>query len=91
VSEKITRFPSSGWSRAANRRGKWSVSCTTTDRFLVFGKEVGPAPEGHVVKVDVMTDGNGEARRLCTLTLTLEQLAKVIGQYGEIDGSHSDR
>jgi hypothetical protein len=38
-------------------------------------------PEGHVVLVDVMTDGSGEERKLCTLTITLEQLVKVIQQF----------
>jgi hypothetical protein len=77
----ITKFPSSGWLRTANRRGKWTVSCITTDRFLQFENDAHKLSEGHVIQVDVMTAGNGEKRKLCTLMLTLEQLVKVIGQY----------
>jgi hypothetical protein len=77
----ITKFPASGWLRAANRRGKWSASCVTTDRFLLFDKKVHKISEGHVVQVDVLTDGSGDERKLCTLMLTLEQLVKVIEQY----------
>jgi hypothetical protein len=77
----VTRFPTKGWQRAANRRGKRSVSCIVTDRFLRFEEKLQPAEEGTAVVVHVMTDGGGEERKLTTLILTLEQLHRVLKQY----------
>jgi hypothetical protein len=78
---KIVRFPTGGWQRAANRRGKRSVSCVVSDRFLRFEEDTGTTDEGTVVLVNVMTDVNGTERKLSTLVVTLEQLRSVLKQY----------
>ncbi len=78
---KVVRFPTKGWQRAANRRGKRSVSCIVTDRFLRFEQKVLPTEEGSAVIVNVITDGSGEERKLTTLIITLEQLRQVLKQY----------
>jgi hypothetical protein len=77
----VTRFPTKGWQRASNRRGKRSVSCIVTDRFLRFEEKTQPMEEGTAVVVHVMTDGSGEERKLTTLIITLEQLHRVLKQY----------
>lgn len=78
---KITRFPIKGWKRAANRRGKRSVSCVVSDRFLRFEEEKKPIDEGTAVVMHVMTDASGEERKLTTLIVTLEQLREAINSY----------
>ena len=77
----VTRFPTKGWQRAANRRGKWSVSCIVTDRFLRCEEKVQPTQEGNAIIIHVMTDGSGKERKLTTLIVTLEQLREVLKQY----------
>ncbi len=77
----VVRFPTRAWKRAANRRGKRSVSCIVTDRFLRFEEKVQPTEEGTAVIMHVMTDGNGAERKLTTLIITLEQLHGVLQQY----------
>jgi hypothetical protein len=77
----VVRFPTNGWQRAANRRGKQSVSCIVSDRFLRFEDKKHSGPEGTSVIMHVMTDGNGPERKLTTLVITLEQLHGVLKQY----------
>jgi hypothetical protein len=78
----VTRFPSNGWRRASNRRGKRSVSCIVSDRFLRFEEKMQMTEEGTAVIMHVMTDGSGEERKLTTLIITLEQLRGVLRHYG---------
>jgi hypothetical protein len=78
---KVIWFPTRGWQRAANRRGKRSVSCIVTDRFLRFEEKMQPTDEGTAVVVHVMTDTSGEQLKLTTLIITLEQLHRVLKQY----------
>lgn len=78
---KVVKFPTRGWQRASNRRGKRSVSCIESDRFLRFEEKMQPTEDGTAVIVHVMTDGSGEERKLTTLIITLEQLRGVLKQY----------
>jgi hypothetical protein len=78
---KVVRFPTKAWQREANRRGKQSVSCIVTDRFLRFEEKVYPAEEGTAIMVHVMTDIHEKERKITTLIITLEQLHKVLKQY----------
>jgi hypothetical protein len=77
----VTRFPTKGWQRAANRRGKQSVSCVVTDRFLRFEERVHPSDEGSAITVHVRTDIHDKEHKITTLIIPLEQLHKVLKQY----------
>ena len=36
MTDEVTRFPVMSWKRTKNKRGKLSVSCIVTDRWLRF-------------------------------------------------------
>ena len=74
----VVLFPIKGWARAKNRRGKRSVSCIVTDRWLRFREEATTLAEGPVVFMDVMTDVSGDERKLCELCIPLDDLAKAV-------------
>ena len=85
----VRKFPITSWRRIQNRHGKRSVSCIVSDRWLRFGE---PAQQslnmGTPICLDVMTeteDENGklESKKLCTLTVTVEQLKKLIDEIGD--------
>jgi hypothetical protein len=78
MSKNVTRFPITGWRRAANRRGRHSVSCIVSDRWLRFAPKAKVVGEGTAVIVDVLTDASGNDRKICQLILTLEQLRRVM-------------
>ena len=84
MDKNIQRFPISGWKRTLNRRGKGSVSCIVSDRWLRFGKPDQQALKlGTPILLDVMTetlDENDEYRskKLCSLIVTVEQLKKLV-------------
>lgn len=77
----VTRFPVTGWQRAANRRGRRSASRIVSGRWLRFAPKAEPVGEGTAIIVDVMTSTSGEDRKLCTLILTLEELQRAIKTY----------
>ena len=72
--ENVTRFPVKSWERTRNKRGKGSVSCYVTDRYLKFSKQEKPEPFGTPVWIDVFSDANGNDRKMARLCVTLEQL-----------------
>ena len=74
----VIRFPADGFQRAKNRRGKRTVSCMVTDRFLRFTNEWRTFDDGTYIFVNVMTDKSEEERQLASLCITLEELKKVI-------------
>ncbi len=85
----IRKFPIDSWTREQNRRGKRSVLCIVSNRWLRFGE---PAQQslklGTPMWLDVMTeteDENGElkSRKLCTLCVTVEQLQKLMDEIGD--------
>jgi hypothetical protein len=75
---EIVPFPMKSWQRMANRRGKMSVSCVVTDRYLRFAEKTGKIEMGTAVWVDVFTDSSGEERKLCSLAITVEELRRVL-------------
>jgi hypothetical protein len=83
--ETIVRFPVKTWQRIKNRRGKHSVSCMVTDRWLRFDKKATKVDfgiqTGTAVFVDVMTDTSGEPRKVCQVCITLEDLREVLKRY----------
>lgn len=70
----ISKFPISSWKRVRNRRGKLSVSCIVSDRWLSFQPPHHTKLDvGTPVTVDVMTDGDdGKSKKLCQLIVTIE-------------------
>ena len=78
MTDKITRFPIKAWQRTANRRGRLSVSCVVSDRWLRFAPTSAHMDLGSVVWVDVMTDVSGKEQKLCTLGITIEELGGVL-------------
>ncbi len=86
MDKNIQRFPISGWKRTLNRRGKRSVSCIVSDRWLRFGEPDQQALDiGTPILLDVMTetpDENDEfkSKKLCGLIVTVEQLKKLVGE-----------
>ena len=76
----IKPIPIKEWERSCNRRGRYSVSCVLSDRWLRFAARSDRLEFGPVVRVDVLTDaGDGRrTRRLCSLTITKEGLRQVL-------------
>jgi hypothetical protein len=81
MTDNIYRFPVNGWRRVANRRGKHSVSCIVSDRWLQFETKAHKTEYGSAVFVDVMTDISGETRKTSRLCITLEELHKALKNY----------
>jgi hypothetical protein len=85
MDNSIVRFPIKTWRRIRNRRGKRSVSCHVTDRWLTFDEtakknDLGNGEVGTVFFVHVMTDASGDSsRKICELCITLEDLQKAVG------------
>lgn len=78
MDEKITKFPVKAWERVQNRRGKRSVSCAVSDRWLRFSEKGDPMDWGTPVWLDVMSDVSGDERKLCTLCVTVEELERAL-------------
>lgn len=77
------RFPVKSIQRIQNRRGKRSVSCMVSDRWLRFPETAttvsfGDGKPSSTVIVDVMTDVSGEPKKLCELCIRLEDLQSAI-------------
>ena len=67
--------------RIKNRRGKKSVNCIVSDRYLKFMDLADSnTAEGAVVTIQVMVDkyGDGSDRRLCELVLPVEELRAAL-------------
>ena len=84
MDKNIERFPISGWEKTLNRRGKRSVSCIVSDRWLRFGEPDRQALNvGTPIELDVMTNiphenDEFESKKLCSLIVTVEQLKKLM-------------
>lgn len=78
MARDVTRFPVKAWERIKNRRGKRSVSCITSGRWLRFAEQANPTAAGTLVFVDVMTAGENGDRKLCELCIPLEELAQAV-------------
>ena len=85
MNDDLIRFPIKSFERTKNRRGKRSLSCIVSDRYLVFEKPDKKKPKSDTqftpIFLDVMTETGGPdepARKLCQLIITYENLIKVI-------------
>lgn len=74
----IKKFPVTTSTRIKNRRGKNSVSCVVTDRWLVFDEESILMQEGETFFISVMTDISGKPRQLCHLAITKEDVLRAL-------------
>ena len=76
------RFPISTLQRIKNRRGKRSVSCHVSERWLRFQDEARVIDLGEGKKtyvfVNVMTGSEGEGRKLCDLCIVVEDLQAAL-------------
>ncbi|MES5481531.1 hypothetical protein QMZ05_02160 [Bradyrhizobium sp. INPA03-11B] len=84
MSTDVIRFPVNGGQRIKNRRGKNSVSCYVSGRWLRFHEEVGTVEKAsRVVAVDVMAADFDEtpAKKICELVLELDDLRAILDRY----------
>lgn len=82
MADEVTRFPVSTWTRIKNQRGKRTVNCEISGRYLKYGTgyDTGTA-QGVWLHMDVMTDGNDSDtpdRKICELVLPLNELKEMI-------------
>lgn len=91
--DEVTRFPVSAWNRIKNRRGKRTVNCEISGRYLKYGTGHDTGTKmGVLVSVDVMTDGNDRDtldRKICELVLPLDELKELI-RLSESDVENPD-
>ena len=86
VDMNIKKFPIDYWTRQQNRRGKRSVLCIISNRWLRFGKpSQQPIKLGTPIWLDVMTENEDEnggvkSKKLCSLCVTVEQLQKLLDE-----------
>jgi hypothetical protein len=96
--DNISKFPVSTWQRILNRRGKRTVNCIVSGRYLRYD-DLGPSSIGYFparlkigtpVTIDVMTDSDTEKepRKICELTLTLEELKDMVSRLEKDIADH---
>ena len=78
MTDNVSRFPIKTWQKICNKRGRFSVSCAVSERWLRFSSTSASTELGSVVWVDVLTDVADGTRKLCTLAITLEDLRKAL-------------
>ncbi len=85
MSKDVVRFPVNTIQRIKNRRGKFSVSCAVSMRWLRFQEQTGCVEnDSPAVVVDVMTDPDFDgspSKKLCELVLELDDLRAVLKLY----------
>lgn len=75
----IKKFPITLTQRQKNKRGKTSVSCQVSDRWLKFSEESTHLEGGEFISLDVMTLGSDEKeRKICELVITREELLEAL-------------
>jgi hypothetical protein len=85
MSQDVIRFPVNTTRRIKNRRGKFSVSCAVSMRWLRFQEQTGTVDGGsQAVVADVMTDADfdgGPSKKICELVLELNDLRALLKLY----------
>lgn len=93
MTKEVTRFPVSTWTRIRNQRGKRTVNCEISGRYLKYGEGHQTSTEmGVCIPVDVMTDGNDSDtpdRKICELYLRLDELKELV-RLAEEDAERRD-
>jgi hypothetical protein len=88
MSDNISKFPMSHWQWIWNKRGKRSVNCVVSGRYLRYGHpastSTGYFPDQHKlgtpVTIEIMSsnDPDSKDRKICELILTLEELKQMV-------------
>lgn len=75
--KKIIKLPISNWQRVKNGRGKNSVSCIISERWLEFSDNSTILNDGEYFFVSVMTlDKKENERKLCELAVSKEEMLR---------------
>ena len=75
----IQKFPITYMQRRKNERGKTSVSCQVSDRWLKFSEKSTRLEGGEFISLDVMTLGSDEKeKKICELVITREELLEAL-------------
>ncbi len=87
----VIRFPVKTLRRIKNRRGKRSVSCIVSDRWLKFDEtaqwvDFGAGERGAACFVHVMTDAGNSSRKICEVCVLLEDLKAVLDNTVVVNG-----
>jgi hypothetical protein len=81
ANDNVIRLPIKYTQILKNKRGKYSVNCLITDRWLKFEDTSVRMDVGEAVILDVMeTDTDGNDKKVCQLVVTKEELLEVIKQ-----------
>lgn len=79
--DNVIRLPIKYTQILKNKRGKFSVNCLLTDRWLRFEDTSVRMDVGEAIILEVMeTDEEGNDTKLCQLVITKEELLEVLGQ-----------
>lgn len=75
----IIKFPITFTQRQKNQRGKTSVSCQVSDRWLKFSEESTKLNGGEFIFLEVMTIGKDEKeKKICELVVTREEILEAL-------------
>lgn len=75
----IRKFPITCRQRQKNERGKTSVSCQISDRWLKFSEKSTQMTCGEFITLDVMTIGSDKKqKKICELVITREELLEAL-------------
>ncbi|WP_395448706.1 hypothetical protein ACHMW7_28530 [Aminobacter sp. UC22_36] len=88
---KVEKFPVNHAQRELNRRGKMSLNCIVSDRWLRVGDphhlaiDLGTSTIeiGTPIEIDVMraySNSTGGDRKICNLIITVEQLRALLAE-----------
>ena len=83
----VEKFPIKHHQREMNRRGKMSLSCIVTDRWIKVGKpDWAHGDLGVPVEIEIIaaySRSTGGDHKICSMIITVEQLRSLLK---EIDG-----
>ncbi len=75
----IKKFPITFTQILKNERGKTSVSCQISDRWIRFSEESTKLEGGEFISLDVMTLGSDEKeKKICELVVTREEILEAL-------------
>jgi hypothetical protein len=80
----IKKLPVTHSQRELNRRGKMSLNCIVSDRWIRVGDPHRTSPElGTPIEIDVIraySDATGGDHKLCSLIITVDQLRALLAE-----------
>lgn len=78
MAEKVIRIPISREQRLLNKHGNGYVPCEVSGRWLQFGAESELIGDKNLLFVDVMTQNDSQARKICTLCISKEDIIRAL-------------